>query len=274
MPKKDKCIFCEKHKNMSPEDTIVFEQTLEYKNHIADKEKSKQLFLEDQNISKLSGSTSLCLSFDLQKVLNTSHGKSVTLFYSRKYAYYNESIYESGTKAGYCYLWGESQGKRGCNEIVTVIYKYLTMLDNAGNHRVIHLYADSCAGQNRNRAMISMLYYFLKIAIMINNIKVTYLLPGHTMMPVDSIHSTIERFIRHKTVWAPSEWPTMITNARSNPTGYTVNVLNCTDFMDWKSFSLVLLPAKYKITFNSLKIVYLQKQNPVITLQYGFFEDS
>lgn len=193
LPKKDKCAFCEKFKNLSSENKIIFEQTPEYKNHILDKEKCKQLFLEDQKMSKLTDSNS-------EKVLNTPHGKSVTLYYSRKYAYYNESIYESGTREGYCYLWGECDGKRGCNEIVTVLFKYLIMVDQRGTNAEINLYSDSCAGQNRNRAMISMIIHFLKTAITITQIKVTYLLPGHTMMPVDSIHSTIESFVRNKTV--------------------------------------------------------------------------
>lgn len=273
LPKKDKCSFCEKYKNLPSENKPIFEQTTEYKNHMLDKEKCKQLFLEDQKISKIADSNSLCVSFDLEKVLNTPHGKSVTLYYSRKYAYYNESIYESGTRNGYCYVWGEGQGKRGCNEIVTVLFKYLNMLDQKGTHAVVNLYSDSCAGQNRNRAMISMLIYFLKTAKTITEIKVTYLLPGHTMMPVDSIHSTIESFVRNRTVWAPSEWPTMITNARSNPKSYVVNVLNYGDFIGWKSYSQALLPAKFKINFNSLRVVHFHKNNPVVLFKYGFSEN-
>ncbi|XP_022835000.1 uncharacterized protein LOC111362540 [Spodoptera litura] len=266
-------MFCEKYKNLPSENKPIFEQTIEYKNHMLDKEKCKLLFLEDQKISKIADSNALCVSFDLQKVLNTPHGKSVTLYYSRKYAYYNESIYESGTRNGYCYVWGESQGKRGCNEIVTVLFNYLNMLDQKGTHTIVNLYSDSCAGQNRNRAMISMLIYFLKTAKNITQIKITYLLPGHTMMPVDSIHSTIESFVRNRTVWAPSEWPTMITNARSNPKGYVVNVLNYGDFKDWKSYSQALLPAKFKINFNSLRVVHFHKNNPVVLFKYGFSED-
>ncbi|CAG5051910.1 unnamed protein product [Parnassius apollo] len=94
------------------------------------------------------------------------------------------------------------------------------------------------------------------------------------MMPVDSIHSTIESFVRNKTVWAPSEWPTMLTNARNKPRNYNVNVLNYGDFMDWKNFSQALLPAKFKINFNSLRVVQFHKNNPIVTFQYGFFEDS
>jgi hypothetical protein len=42
-------------------------------------------------------SETLCMSFDLQKVLNTLYGDSALLFYSRKYAVHNFSMYESVT---------------------------------------------------------------------------------------------------------------------------------------------------------------------------------
>lgn len=148
------------------------------------------------------------------------------------------------------------------------------MLDSKGTRSIINLYADSCAGQNRNRAMIAMIYNFLKSATNIKEIKVTYLLPGHTMMPVDSIHSIIESFVRNKIVWAPSEWPTMITNERTNPTGYTVNVMNHEDFLDWKSFCQALIPTKININFNLLRVMSFQKSDPIIRLQYGFEDDS
>jgi len=41
---------------------------------------------------------------------------------------YNETYYESGTKTGYCFIWGEENGQRGANEIYTTISKYLTIV--------------------------------------------------------------------------------------------------------------------------------------------------
>lgn len=86
----------------------------EYQNHKAMKEACKQLFLQDQERSKAEPAF-LCASFDLQKVLNTPQGDNINLYYSQKYAFYNETLYESGTKHAFCYLWGESDGNRSCN---------------------------------------------------------------------------------------------------------------------------------------------------------------
>ena len=65
----------------------------------------------------------LCTSFDLQKVLKTPHGESMLLFYSRKYTVYNFCFYETSIKNGFCYTWTETEGKRGGNEIATILQK-------------------------------------------------------------------------------------------------------------------------------------------------------
>lgn len=273
LPKKDKCVMCENYKNLDSESKRRLESTEEYQNHTTDKDKSKAIFLEDQNRSK-ENSTFLCASFDLQKVLNTPHGKSVTLFYSRKYAYYNESIYESGTRNGYCFLWGESDGKRGCNEVSTIIFQYLKLVNERKTHSSISLYCDSCAGQNRNKAILATISYFLESSNFIRIIKITYLLPGHTMMPVDSIHSTIESFIRHRNVWAPSEWYTTISNARTNPTGYNCVVMNHFDFKDWKTFSQAMFPNSLKISFKNLRSASFNKNSPIMKVKYGYSDSS
>lgn len=118
------------------------------------------------------------------------------LYYSRKLAYYNLSVYESISKAGYCYLWSEVDSLRGSNEISTIIFSYLKSVDERGIIHEVALYCDSCPGQNKNHKMISMLHYFLlKYSKNIKTITINYLLPGHTYMPVDSIHACIEKNI-------------------------------------------------------------------------------
>lgn len=86
----------------------------------------KKKFAEDQENKD---SKFLCVSFDLQKVLNTPCGKSMLLYYSRKIAVYNFTAYESRTKNGYCYIWDETNGKKGSNEICTSLMQYLTYID-------------------------------------------------------------------------------------------------------------------------------------------------
>ena len=64
---------------------------------------------------------------------------------------------------------------------------------------------------------------------------VLFLLPGHTKMPADSVHATIECFIYKCHVWAPSEWATVIRAARINPFPYEVVTLEQEDIHNWSA---------------------------------------
>ncbi|KAF0706908.1 Uncharacterized protein FWK35_00037669 [Aphis craccivora] len=234
VPKKDKCTWCCKIENIIMSRQLNESEDTKNQLHLYEKEECKSMFLFDQQISKCEGNF-LCSCFDLQKVLSSPSGQNMNLYYSRKFSSYNCTIYESGTQNAFAYLWGEINGKRGCNEIVTCIHKYLIDIDIKKIYEYVALYCDSCTGQNKNRAMLAMISKSLKSQFTyIKEIKIVFLLPGHTYMPVDSVHASIERFVRDKTVWASSEWATLIRNARINPKPIEVKQLAYSDFYNWK----------------------------------------
>lgn len=278
VPKKDKCVKCEKFKNI-PESSKTDKDTVDFIAHEKERNDAKIVFLEDQ--SKSGKDHYLVATFDLQKVLTTPHGRSMMFGFSRKYAVYNFTVYESKTQNGYCYLWGEKDGKRGVVEICSNLFRYLTHLDNNESCHRLSLYCDNCPGQNKNKYILSMLGYFLHNSKNINEIKLTYLVAGHTYMPVDSMHAVIEKYSRNVTVQAPSEWPTIIRNARRRPKPYEVITCNRLDFKDWKAvtFSSKKLATKSgdALKFSEIKVIKLSKEClPVIqvsTKSYDLTED-
>jgi hypothetical protein len=127
VPKKDKCLKCLKYERNKDNPELEEEK----KQHELEKQENYNRFKAHQNIQK-SDPTTLCASFDLQKVLNTPYGDSMLLFYSRKLAVYNFCVYENGTRNVYCYYWDECNGKRGANEIATILNKYIQTVDERG----------------------------------------------------------------------------------------------------------------------------------------------
>ena len=236
VPKKDKCLVCEKHNNKAISEDSYQEHQQEYK-------ATNDRFLHLQNLAKdnekVGDQSTAVVSFDLQKVLGTPHGNSMLIGYSRKLPCYNLTIYESGTKEGICYLWTEVDARRGSNEIASVLFQYLEEKERAGVKH-IHFFCDSCYGQNKNRAVFAMVFAFLGKAKCIETVELNYLVPGHTYMPCDSVHSAIERATDRITVWAPSQWPTIILGARADPKPYVVKALTTETVLDWKSFSSYL----------------------------------
>lgn len=94
VPRKDKCIKCERYKNTPANRRTKIDQQ-NFLSHQANKDKAKLNFLEEQSKSTKTGH--LVVSFDLQKVLSTPHSNSMVYGFSRKYAVYNFTVYESGS---------------------------------------------------------------------------------------------------------------------------------------------------------------------------------
>lgn len=275
IPKKDKCKVCVKNENN--QNVWNERETIEFIQHQEEKKACYKRCEIHRNI--LSNDNSIVTaSFDLQKVLNTPHGESMLLYYSRKYAVYNLTVYESNTQNGFCYTWGELDGKRGSAEIGTCLYNYLVEVEKRGAKYII-LYCDSCGGQNKNRVILSIFRYFLEISNNVQVIQVNYLLPGHTYMPVDSMHSVIEREIRNLIVWSPKQWATFMLTARKSPRPYKVKVLDHADFIDWQIITGQVFTAttmsNKNLKIRDIRIATFKKTNlDVMEIKYSMKEDA
>jgi hypothetical protein len=230
-PKKDKCSICVHFASLT---SPTPEEIAQKNKHDAEKNAINAVYADCQKRSRERKSF-YTTSFDLEKTLTTPFGKSVLFYYARKYAVYNLTFYESVTRQVYCYVWGESEGNRGSVEICSIMEKYLCEIDEKGTITKLALFCNNCAGQQKNIAMLAVIMKFIERAQNVKKVSLNFLLVGHTLMTVDSVHGAIERATRKKTVYAPSEWLTIIQNARYDPFPYTVVKLNHLDFRDWKT---------------------------------------
>lgn len=78
-------------------------------------------------------------------------------------------------------------------------------------------------------------------------------------MPVDSVHATVERYIRKIIIWALSEWTTMLSNARVNPRPFEVVKLEFTDFHNWKKYCKECLPPNTTADSQVLKVSLIRQ---------------
>lgn len=270
VPKKDKCLKCLKYEQNIDNPDIQEEK----KQHELEKTESYNRFKAHQNINK-TDPTTLCASFDLQKVLNTPYGDSMLLFYSRKLAVYNFCVYENGTRNVFCYYWDESNGKRGANEIGTILSKYIHTVDERGTVKHLLLYCDCCPGQNRNRIILAMLHTTLQACSNITTIQINFLLTGHTYMPVDSVHAVIERNLKNNIIYAPSQWYTIFSTARQDPGPYNVEVMQFKDFYRWDSISEKYFKGNLTGKISKMRVVTFQKKKEnMINVKNSMNEDA
>jgi len=95
----------------------------------------------------------------------------------------------------YFYTWGEYEEGRGSNVICSGLYDFLVNFINKNpGIKKIRLVCDSCGGQNKNYAMLSM------ISTIANKYKIhiEWIFPivGHSYMPPDRAFGRVEKLLR------------------------------------------------------------------------------
>lgn len=113
---------------------------------------------------------------------------------------------------GYCYLWDETNGRRGSSEIGTCLLEFLKSLPAYVEHVI--LYSDNCAGQNRNQYVAALLLLAVHCIDHIKVIEHKFLTKGHTQMECDAMHSAIEFAKREQNVYTVDCWATILRMAR------------------------------------------------------------
>lgn len=271
-PKKDQCLKCEAYKLKLKDGKIDSDSKIQYDKHLENKDLAREEKKKDSEKAK-SDKSYCTASFDLQSVLITPCSLVSTMYYKRKLSSYNLTIYSHGTQNGVCFVWDETQGRRGSCEIATCLLYYLRSLPTSVTH--VSLYSDSCPGQNRNQFVATCLIYAVQTIPNLSTVDHKFLETGHTQMECDSIHAAIEFAKKHTPIYIPSEWHTVIRMARKkNP--YVVTPLQYDDIVDFKKmtknemkFSKVDTEGN-RLNWMHLKWLRFQKDEECIDFKYSY----
>lgn len=234
-PRKDQCRVCVAYDSaVNPSE----EMKKEYEGHQKSKDDAREVKRNDKEIAVASSDKVVSCNFDLQQVLLCpSDPANNALFYKRRLATYDFTIYNVATKKGDCFIWHEGQGGRGSCEIGSLLFQYFQSLPN--NIEEVRCFSDRCGGQNLNKYVVAMCMYAVQ---MIENLKVIdlkFLTPGHSEMECDSMHSAVGTEFKRvgKALW-PGDWKTIARSARKKgDKPYIVHDIQAEDFRDWKAFA-------------------------------------
>lgn len=244
-PKKDQCAVCN-----NAESTKTTETNEKYIAHRSRNKAIQEMKSNDKQYAKANPKSVIYATFDLQAVLTLPYAGDGKIYYSRKLSVLNFTIFDSKNK-GTCFLWDETNGKKGSAEISTCLIRYLKSLPSEIESVV--MYADTCGGQNRNRnIMTAMLYVVNTINTKLQTIDLKYMESGHSYLEADSIHATIEREKRHKNIYIPEEYKLIIQMSRKKPFPYDVNTINYNDIYDLQKLNNDVIKNVKKTTENKM----------------------
>lgn len=230
-PKKDQCQLCENYRKGDTEKKIELEE--KFQKHNMEKETVRR---KKEEAKKDENQYNRAVVFDLQQVIHLPITDDNQIFYKRRLATYNFTIYELKEKNCHCFLWHEGQGKRGSCEISSCVNIYLKSLDNQ-EIKEVTLFADGCPGQNKNSITAAMLLHFIKNSASIEKIYLNFFETNHSQSEGDSAHSAISTAIKNTgDLYVPAQLVPIIRLARrKNP--YIVHSLQFSDFLDFKTLS-------------------------------------
>ena len=206
----------------------------QYERHIQEKCAVREIKNEKKKQATSNPDKFQASVYDLQQVIYLPKSGRGELFYKRRLACYNFTVYELSSKAGYCFLHHEGIAKRGANEIASNLHKYLCILDQEGKQDVA-LFSDGCVGQNKNTILPAMLLYFVEKSVSVKQITLYYFETNHGQSEGDAVHSTIERCLKGTCdIFLPCQLATLIQAARKFPEHYRVTEVQSSDVRDWK----------------------------------------
>lgn len=180
-PKKDQCETCVAYENAPEAEKANLKA--KYDQHLVEKELSRK---EKENDKQTLMGKALLSVYDLQAVMPLPKGDCSAFYYSSKLNVLNFTICDLHKKTTECYVWDESNGHRGANELGSCVLKYIKK--NIGIYKDAIFYSDNCSGQQKNQFMLAAYIYALS-KYGLNSITHKFLIKGHTQNEGDSVHS-------------------------------------------------------------------------------------
>lgn len=224
-PRKDQCDICIGYKIKQVEE-------LEYQKHLKAKNDAQNEKQEDKK--KAQDNFIHCFTMDVQAVKLCPKLEVSSAYYKTKLQVHNFTMYNLASHESKNFLWNESEGELCSSIFTTFIIKHLTDVLIKEQKPVV-LYSDSCGYQNKNNILSNALSVLAsKFGIIIEQ---KFLEKGHTQMECDSTHSLIERRLKGREIYLPTDYIGIIKDARKKPKPLDVEYINHSFFLDYEDRS-------------------------------------
>lgn len=233
-PLQDTCSYCDimKHKiNAAPIKSVQrMELIQEREEHYSGVRLVSREYKDYVSESKQSTDT-IVLVFDLEKIFETPKLPSSRAYYSRQLSTYNLCIHDDTHNRTYMYLWHEAIGSKGPAEIGScLIYHMNNFVPNECKNLI--LYSDSCGAQNRNIKVSAMLSHYLEKSQTLESITQHFYRTGHSYNVCDRKFAIIEKKRKRvDTIYVPSQWKTLIEDAKVTSPKFNVIQMDSSHFM-------------------------------------------
>lgn len=268
---KDTCATCDSiktelfHASMSRRKNLLEIR----EKHQIEVEKTKKMFDDDRDNAD---ENSVMVTFDLQKALPLPVLTSGPAYYSRNIYVYNLGVHCFPPNfATSMFVWDETTGSRGSQEISSCLVKFLRI--QTSQVKKIMLYCDRCGAQNRNiKLTLSLLQHLSSPQVETETIDIKFMVSGHSYLPNDRDFGVIEKEIqRHENIYEPNEYYEIIRTCKEK-LPFKVIEMNREEFLSTSTLEKSIVNRKKtedneKADWTKMSWIRLEKNKP---FQYKF----
>lgn len=224
-PRKDQCDLCSSYKvKQIPEE--VYTKHIKAKNEARDE--------KDLDKKRALAQEIYCFAVDVQAVKLCPVLQASSLYYKTKLQIHNFTVYNLKSHRSMNYVWNETEGDLDASVFASCLIKALEEHLKIEMKPIV-IFSDGCGYQNRNVVLANALSF---LATKYNiEIEQKYLEKGHTQMECDSTHSLIERKLKNRQIYLPTDYISVIKEARKNPTPLEVSYIAHDFFINYEDDS-------------------------------------
>ena len=162
------------------------------------------------------------------------------VYYRRQLSIYSFNIHNLTTNEVFVYFYDETKGNKGADDVCSMLNDFFTTKIPA-EIKIIHLFCDSCGGQNKNWTVFRYFHYAVHVLNRFEVLKVSFPIRGHSFLECDKDMGLVQQTTSTE---IPSDWQTVIREARINPSPFMVVPMQNEDFKNYTEF----LSSDYRAT--------------------------
>ena len=158
------------------------------------------------------------------------------------------------------------EAKKGGNAVASMIWKQLKIkgLLNGRCANEINFVFDNCSGQNKNRMVLQMLFFMVKLGIC-RTARAIFLIKGHTKNYCDRMFNLLKQEYRRCNCYTPGE---LIKIMNKHPQ-VTAVAIEANDFKDWDALEDVLVHKAEQILKNHVFTVRAKDSNDMMIQEFS-----
>ena len=142
------------------------------------------------------------------------------VYYKRQLSFYLFNIHVLASGQSFFYTYDQTVAKKGSDDVTSLLHHFIVnMLDPSV--RELHIFCDSCSGQNKNSTMIRFLHYMAVTQKRFDEVTVTFPIRGHSYMEPDKNMGLINKRVHAE---MPDDWREVIKYSRVKPSPFEVTV--------------------------------------------------